>query len=181
MKKHGSFTSIVNSLDDGVVSIYLEKRKKVWSVHPNWTSDVTHELISFNQVKDAMAQAIVMKESQHLDQVNKEKRTRKDTVWIIHDVKSSHLLLSQKLEHVTNYINLRLATLKTEKVTSAGLYEASDTAGNRVDGYHKMRYRVMSCPLKFAPSKFNQMRYHSGVGTAVILTGAPQNYVFGNY
>ena len=128
-----------------------------------------------------MAQAILLKESQYLQKVEREKRTRKHTAWIIHDLKSNALLLSQKLDHLVNYINHRLATVQREKTTLAGLYEAADTADNRVDGFHKMRYKVLSCPLSDCHSMFNQIRNSKGVDTAIILTSSPQAYVFGSY
>ena len=124
-----------------------------------------------------MTEVITLTPAQYLQQVHREKRARRDVVWIVQDLKSRTLLLSQKLQQAADFINRHLATVDRERVSLAGLYEAADTAGNRVDGCHKMRYKVVSCPLRDSHSTFNQMRNQSGVATAIILTSAPQTYV----
>ena len=61
-------------------------------------------------------------------------------------------------------------------MTVQGLFEAADTFDNRVDGCHKMRYRIQTSGLHKAHSVFNQAR--SGLrGEAMILTASPDSYV----
>ena len=119
---------------------------------------------------------IALTPTQYVHPLQREKRTRRDTAYVIHDVKSNTVLLTQKLHHAVDFINDHLATVGREKVTVSGLYEAADTFDNRVDGCHKMRYRIQSSALNKAHSVFNQAR--SGIrGEAMILTASPDSYV----
>lgn len=119
---------------------------------------------------------VIQAPDEYLEKVDREKRTRRETAWIVHDLKSNTLLLTQKLKSAADFINLSLATAQREQVSQAGLYEASDTIGNRVDGCYKMRYRVTSCRLSDSHSKFNKLRDASRVANAMILTTSPQTY-----
>ena len=122
-----------------------------------------------------MATVIQMKPDQYLRKVEKEKRARNEIVWMVHDIKTNTLLLSQKLGGAVEFINRSLANVAREKVSQAGLYEAADTMGNRVDGAHKFRYRISRCKLETAHSTFNEKRNELGA-SAIILTTAPHTY-----
>ncbi len=71
---------------------------------------------------------------------------------------------------------MHLADAERERVTLQSLYEAADTAGNRVDGCHKMRYRIVRCNLSKAHLEFDRMRQQPAVHMAVILTALPDCY-----
>ena len=128
-----------------------------------------------------MSNVITVPTTQYLRQVRREKRTRKDAAWLVHDLTSGTVLISQKLQNVVDYINSHLAKAQRDRVSVAGLYEASDMDSlNRVDGCHKFRYRVMGCPVSKSHERFNQVRATSHVDKAIILTDSPQTYVLGS-
>ena len=137
-----------------------------------------HNFISVMRVK-SMTIVITLQSAQYLQALSRERRNRRDVAWIIHDCRSETLLLSQKLQLAAEFINQHLADVEREKVNVAGLFEASDTTENRVDGFHKYRYRVVRAPLSGAHSTFNEMRKAAGVNSAKILTKAPHAYTIG--
>ena len=106
----------------------------------------------------------------------REKRARKDTAWIVHDLKSGMLILTQKLKHAVDFANRHLVQAEREKVSIQSLYEAADTNGNRVDGCHKMRFKISRCSLETAQTHFESARKQPDVHTAVILTATPSCY-----
>ena len=141
--------------------------------------DMFKTLFLLNQVK-IMTKVITVQRAQYLQNVQRERRNRRDVAWIIHDSKTETLLLSQKLRQASEFINQHLADFERDKVSVAGLYEAADASGNRVDGFHKYRYRIVRTPLSGAHSIFNEMRKASGVNSAMILTKAPHTYMLGS-
>lgn len=114
--------------------------------------------------------------SMRLQPLVKEKRSRQDTAWIIHDIKSGTMLITQKLQHAADFANTHLAQAKHERVSIQSLYEAADTRGNRVDGYHKMRYNITRCRLDTAHQEFDRARNQPGVREAIIVTDSPWCY-----
>lgn len=113
--------------------------------------------------------------TQHLQNLRREQRSRNDTAYTIYDIRTDNVILTQKLRHAVDFINQHLAMGKWENVTLAGMYEASDTMGNRVDGYHKMRYRIQSSDVSDTLVRFNQLR--ATVRNAIILTNSPDKYL----
>ena len=123
------------------------------------------------------AEIIVVVPTQQLQLVKKERRTRHPIVWIVHDIKSGTVLMSQKLQHVAEFVNNHLSEARRERVTIQGLFEAADTDGNTVDGCHKMRYRITRTEMSEARAKFDRTRSEAGVITAIILTDDPNCYI----
>ena len=108
---------------------------------------------------------------------SREKRNRRAAAYVIYDAKSGTQLIAQKLQHAAMYINRQLATAERERVTVQGLYEAADTSGNRVDGFHKMRYRIQRCDIAQAHEVFNQAaRKCHNVQRSVVVTNSPEAY-----
>lgn len=121
-------------------------------------------------------QVISIESTQRLVALTREKRTRHDTAWIVHDLKTGTLLLTQKLQHAVDFANTHLADAKRERVSIQSLYEAADTHGSRVDGCHKMRYRITRCDLHTAHIDFHRERKQPGIQAAVITTASPSCY-----
>ena len=117
-----------------------------------------------------------MHSSMRLQPLAKEKRSRHGTAWIIHDIKSGTLLITQKLQHAADFANMHLAKAKHERVSVQSLYEAADTRGNRVDGCHKMRYNITRCSLDSAHEDFDRARKQPGVRKAIVVTDSPWCY-----
>ena len=122
-----------------------------------------------------MATVIQMQPDQYLRKVDREKRTRGQIAWMVHDIRTNTLLLTQKLGRAVEFINQSLASVNRERVSQVGLWEAADTMGNRVDGCHKFRYRISKCKLETAHDIFNKKRNELGA-SAIILTAAPNTY-----
>jgi hypothetical protein len=106
----------------------------------------------------------------------REKRTRNAIAYIIHDIKTGTVVLTQKLQHAVDYANDVLAEAQRERVTVQSLYEAIGTSDNRVDGCHKMRYRITRCDLHTAHLAFTRARQQPGVRLAVVVTASPGSY-----
>ena len=106
----------------------------------------------------------------------KEKRSRHGTAWIIHDIKSGTMLMTQKLQHAADFANMHLAQAKHERVSVQSLYEAADTRGNRVDGCRKMRYNITRSSLDTAHQDFEKARKQPGVRKALVVTDSPWCY-----
>ena len=88
---------------------------------------------------------ITVPNDQQLMPLRREERTRNNTAWLVHDVKSGTIVLAQKLQHMADFVNHHLAEASREMVTLQGLYEASGSHDNKLDGCHKMRYRITRC------------------------------------
>lgn len=107
---------------------------------------------------------------------DREKRTRRGAAYTIVDAKSGTVILSQKLQYAVMYINRFLAQARRERVTVQGLFEAADSIGNRVDGFHKMRYRIHRCEVDQAHTAFEVARQEAEAQRALILTDNPDAY-----
>ena len=114
--------------------------------------------------------------TQSLLPITKEKRTRCHTAYTVHDIKSETLLLTQKLQNAVDFIHRHLASAQREHVSVQSLYEAADTCGNRVEGCHKMRYKISKLNLHQAHAAFNQKRQTHALRAAIITTQNPQCY-----
>ena len=123
-----------------------------------------------------MVNVITLQSAQHLQKLQRERRNRRGVAWIIYDSKKEALVISQKLHHAADFINQQLAEYERERVNVAGLYEAADSTENRLDGFHKFRYKIVRAPLGDAHYIFNAMRNASRVSSAIILTQAPHAY-----
>jgi hypothetical protein len=129
----------------------------------------------------ASTRVLSLNQSQRLLKLDREKRTRNNTAYIIRDMKTGTVLLSQKLQHASDFINTYLAAdAKRERVSVQSLHEAIDTVcttdDNRVDGFHKMRYKITRCPVHTAHIEFDQARKQPDVNVAVIVTASPSCY-----
>ena len=122
------------------------------------------------------ATIIPLTHTQRVTALAREKRTRSDRAYIIHDVKTGTVVLTQKLQHAADFANDALAEAERERVTVQSLYEAIGTSGNRVDGCHKMRYRITRCDLHTAHRAFTHARQQPGVRLAVVVTASPSSY-----
>ena len=152
------------------------------SVHTEDTGHGTRDRSLYQQYYVSRSQTmstrvIPIDNTQRMLPLTREKRTRHDTAWIVHDLKSGTLLLTQKLKHAVEFANLHLAQAGRERVSLQSLYEAADTRGNRVDGCHKMRFRITRSSLHTAHHDFDRARSQPGVNTAVIVTVTPSCYV----
>ena len=96
--------------------------------------------------------------------------------YIVYDVRTGTLLLTQKLQHVVEHINSAIAESRHERVTLQGMYEAIDTMQNTLEGWHKHRYRVTRCVMQTAHLKFEDMRQLDAVKDACILSPTPDHY-----
>jgi len=108
--------------------------------------------------------------------MGREKRTRNGVAYIVHDIKTGTIVLTQKLQHAVEFANANLAEAQREYVTLQSLYEAIGTDGNRVEGWHKMRYKITRCDLHAAGTEFESARQRSGVSAAVVVTASPNCY-----
>lgn len=105
-----------------------------------------------------------------------EKRTRRNSAHLIRDARSGTLLLTQKLRLAVEFMNEYLAQSEMEKVSVASLFEATGTDGNRVNGFHKLRYHVSRCDLSEAHGALEAARAQPGTRLAIILTNYPECY-----
>ena len=94
---------------------------------------------------------------------------------MIHDVEGT-LIVVQKLQYAAVYINKILARAPSERVSLASLYEATDTIGNRVDGFHKKRYRIQRCAVHHLHDTFEKLREELNIQKAVVVTNSPDSY-----
>jgi hypothetical protein len=122
------------------------------------------------------ATVITLSHTQRVTALAREKRTRNDRAYIIHDVKTGTVVLTQKLQHAADFANDALAEAHRERVTVQSLYEAIGTSDNRVDGCHKMRYRITRCDLHAAHRAFTRARQQPDVRLAVVVTASPSSY-----
>ena len=123
-----------------------------------------------------MQTVIPLSPTQRLQSIEREKRTRNYVAYIFHDIKTGTLILTQKLQHAADFANTHLAQAQREFITLQSIYEAIDTNGNRVEGCHKMRYRITRCDLYAAHAEFELARRQPGIRTAVVLTASPSCY-----
>lgn len=125
-----------------------------------------------------MAAAVIQLSSdQVLSHLQCEKRTRRNTAYLIRDIGGSGtLLLTQKLRLAADFINDHLAQSQMERVTPTGLFDATDTDDNRVNGFHKLRYHIQRLDVKEAHSVFQHARALAGVRKAIILATDPLCY-----
>lgn len=121
-------------------------------------------------------EAIPLTREQELCGLRGEERTRRQAAYLIQDAKSGTLLLTQKLRNAAEFINAHLAQRPHEKVTVSGLFEAVDTTGNNVDGWHKMRFRIIRVDLTNAHEAFEKARRDQEIRLAMILTATPECY-----
>jgi hypothetical protein len=122
-------------------------------------------------------EVIQLSHDQILHHLQCEKRTRRNAAYLIRDIGGSGiLLLTQKLRLAADFINHRLARSQMERVTETGLFDAADTDGNRVNGFHKLRYHVTRLDIGEARDAFQQARALAGVHKAVILATNPDCY-----
>ena len=61
-------------------------------------------------------------------------------------------------------------------MTVQSLYEAAGMGGRRVDGFHKMRYRIQKCDIEQAHAVFEASRKGNDVQQAVVVTKSPEAY-----
>ena len=104
-----------------------------------------------------------------------ERRTRRQAAYLIHDAEGT-LIVVQKLQYAAVYINNILARAPSERVSLASLFEATDTIGNRVDGFHKKRYRIQRCAVHHLHDTFEKLREELNIQKAVVVTNSPDSY-----
>ena len=68
------------------------------------------------------------------------------------------MLVSQRLPKIAEYINAHLSTHACERVSAAGMYEAVNRTDGANCGWHKLRWRVVSVPLKDAAAEIESRR-----------------------
>ena len=85
------------------------------------------------------------------DPIQREKRNRGNTAWLIRDTFTQHVLLAQHLGAAAAWINEHDAQTRAGRVTPRGLYESIATGAKSgaqsVSTLHKCRYYVSRCPL----------------------------------
>ena len=87
----------------------------------------------------------------------------RDRVYIVHDRSPEGcLLVSQRLPKIAAYINAHLCTHDCERVSAAGMYEAVNRTDGAHCGWHKLRWRVVSVPLKSAVAEVESRRQWCG-------------------
>ena len=113
---------------------------------------------------------------QRLIKCTREKCTRRRVAYLIHDAHGP-LIMVQKLQFAVDFINRRLARMKSDRVTVAGLYEAVGLASeNQQGGFHKHRYRIERVDIDGASEAFERARERAGVTQALIVTDTPDAY-----
>ena len=86
-----------------------------------------------------LATAIHLPQTVRVESLKREYRSRNNVAYIVYDVRTGTLLLTQKLQHAVLHINSALAQSRHERVTHQGMYEAIDTMQNTLEGWHKHR------------------------------------------
>lgn len=105
--------------------------------------------------------------------IKRDRHTRGNKAFIIHDIVSNSLILGQKLTTLATHLNENYARSSLENVSTRGLFEASVNHNGYTKGYHKNRYRVTSHDLDTAHTAFEQAR--QGIDTASMITELRQN------
>lgn len=107
---------------------------------------------------------IKIKSNEQLGKIKKDYHVRsregKHWVYMCEDKTRNHLVVSQKIQLISDYINDSIIIDPHERVSMAGLYQIIGSAGNKVNGYSKFRWKVQPYVLENAAEAFNSLRSH---------------------
>ena len=107
--------------------------------------------------------AIILTPEQRLSHIRKEwharKRAGKNVCFITLDSSMEWIIIGQKLPQISAFINSHVVGNEPcFSVSHVGLYEVIDSCKGRHGGFHKNRWRVISCELDRAGEMYASLR-----------------------
>ena len=92
-------------------------------------------------------------------QIPRDLHNKKDLCYIAIDRQTDIILLAQSLQRLANYINTNLSCGEPwDRVSVTGLFDNCDFNHNKMGGWHKGRWRIVSKKLKESRDNFEALR-----------------------
>ena len=115
-----------------------------------------------------MVEAVALNADQHIRHIRKEWHTRRHAgrhvAYLLVDRSGlAPIVVAQKLPLLRWYINERVAEAAWERVSVNGMLAALDKTENRVGGWMKGRWRIVSVDLEGACDFLRSLRQEHGV------------------
>ena len=124
------------------------------------------------------ATPISLRPDERLSRVSKEHHVRKQNgrllAYILEDKWAQHLILSQKLSTLAEYVNTFIVHDRPDQVSVSGLHQIISCKGGRTGGWTKHRWRCQPFALETAAAAFESVR-EQGFEHCVVL-GDPECY-----
>ena len=129
--------------------------------------------ILLREKKRRMSECIAMRPTDCLKGVSREFHARKRGVYVLIDKHEEYLIVSQKLQPLSTFLN-SIAQDKSSRVSVTALYEILDKTNNRVGGWSKNRWKCRFIPLESAVALFESER---GRYKQALILGTPKCYI----
>ena len=113
--------------------------------------------------------AFAIGHDERLDRIERERKSRQWRVYLVADKFRNHIMLSQKLEPIADYINTNIAEDAADLVSLQGLYHSSGKANKQ----YKFRSNISQLNIHRAPEVYESSRV--GFQNALIF-GQPECY-----